>query len=245
MIVEEEMRLLEVRSREVVADDKWIIVRVDGRGFSKLTDDLEKPFSDVFGTSLWMTMLRLVNTMGAVYAHTHSDEISLLLPQSTGVFGRRYEKLSSVAAGEASAKFTTVFGVSGAFDGRVCECETLSQVQDYFQWRLEDSTRNWKNSVLYWHFRNRGFLPRAANRLLKEMSSADAKEVLIAAKGDLPPRSRFGHCAFWEQEMKKGFNPKTGKETETTRNVMRFQVPAFKGYRDFVKEKICNYPKKN
>jgi tRNA(His) 5'-end guanylyltransferase len=75
-----------------VPDDQWIVVRVDGRSFTTLTSaHFAKPFDDRFGELMAVTAAALLQEFDGVYVYTQSDEISLLLPRSTGIFGRGVE----------------------------------------------------------------------------------------------------------------------------------------------------------
>ena len=98
----------------------WIVIRVDGRSFSKLTESsFEKPFDNGFHAAMAQMAEALLVELHALYAYTESDEISVLLPRDSELFDREVEKLVSVSAGVASATFTKESGRSAHFDSRL------------------------------------------------------------------------------------------------------------------------------
>lgn len=75
----------------------WTVIRVDGRGFSRLTEKhFAKPYDERMREHMTAAATALVTEFGAVYGCTHSDEISVALPPSSGLFGRGLEKLAPV-----------------------------------------------------------------------------------------------------------------------------------------------------
>ena len=95
-----------------------IVVRLDGRAFSKFTDGFRKPFDNLFECAMINTMNDLVSEFSARTGYTHSDEITLIFPEvctkeefinginkSTHLYDGRIMKLCSVLAGYCSTKF--------------------------------------------------------------------------------------------------------------------------------------------
>ena len=58
------------------------IVRLDGKGFSKLTKGMRKPFDLLFTKSMLLTTSDLLTEFTAATGYTHSDEISLIFRTS-------------------------------------------------------------------------------------------------------------------------------------------------------------------
>ena len=83
----------------------WAIIRVDGRSFTRLTEELEKPFDERFSGVMAATSEQLLSDLGGLYAYTESDEISVVFPPSWDLFGRSVEKAVSISAGIASVAF--------------------------------------------------------------------------------------------------------------------------------------------
>src|SRR5262245_3439062 len=75
----------------------WPVVRVDGGSFTRLTTThFAKPFDPRFHELMVTTARALLEELQGVYAHTQSDEVSVLLPRATGLFDRELEKLVSL-----------------------------------------------------------------------------------------------------------------------------------------------------
>lgn len=87
------------------------ILRLDGKGFSKFTKNLNKPFDDGFSDDMDATAVFLCeNIQGARFAYTQSDEISVVLcdyenQESSAWFDYSVQKMTSIAASLATAKF--------------------------------------------------------------------------------------------------------------------------------------------
>ena len=95
----------------------WAVLRLDGRCFSRLTEArFDKPFDLRFHDLMCETSRALVVDLGALYAFTESDEISVLLPRGSTLFDREVEKLVSVSASIASSTFSLGFGAPAQFD---------------------------------------------------------------------------------------------------------------------------------
>ncbi len=123
-----------------------VIIRVDGKAFHTYTRGLEKPFDEKFIHMMNKTAIYLCqNIQGAVMAFVQSDEISVLVInyqkfETSPWFNNEVQKMSSVAAGMASAYFTqnvsTYFdkNIPAVFDGR-CFILPKEEVCNYFIWR--------------------------------------------------------------------------------------------------------------
>src|SRR5258708_5213361 len=104
---EERMRALEYFHNLRVLPGTWAVLRLDGRGFSRLTEArFEKPFDPRFRDLMCCAAEALLEGLGAAYVYTESDEISVLLPRDTDIFDREVEKLVSISASIASSTFS-------------------------------------------------------------------------------------------------------------------------------------------
>lgn len=87
------------------------IIRLDGKGFSKWTKNLKKPFDEGFTDDMIETAKYLCeNIQGAKFAYAQSDEISIVLTdfdnlESQAWFDYNVQKMTSIAASMATAKF--------------------------------------------------------------------------------------------------------------------------------------------
>ena len=94
-----------------VDTNKWVLVHVDGRSFSKMVKNkLELPFDKKFIEIMDNTAAYLCKQVqGAQIAYVQSDEISLLLrknsPEGDIFFGGRLCKMQSIIASLATCYF--------------------------------------------------------------------------------------------------------------------------------------------
>lgn len=118
--LEAEQRAREYFHGLTVLRGAWIVIRVDGRSFSKFTaEHFDKPFDASFSQHMTATAAALLEELNGLYAYTESDEISVLLPRSCEMFGRSVKKLVSVSAGIASSSFTESAQLRAHFDSRL------------------------------------------------------------------------------------------------------------------------------
>lgn len=140
------MRVFETTNDLYVLPGIFMVARVDGRGFTRLTKEtckFEAPFDPAFRDAMIATLQHLMQCgFKVVYGYTESDEISLLLHPEDVTFDRKLRKLNSVLAGEASAKLSSMLGTVAAFDCRISQLPNIELVVDYFRWRNEDAHRN-------------------------------------------------------------------------------------------------------
>lgn len=204
-----------------VLEGMYVVVRVDGRSFSRLTErTCEKPFDAKFHHRMTETAKALLESLQGTYAYTESDEISVLLPRDADLFDREVEKLVSIAAGAASAHMSLSMGEPVEFDARLWVGARRADVVDYFRWRQADATRCALNGHCYWTLRNEGKSVADATRALVGMSVAKKNELLFARGinfNDLPSWQRRGSGVYWDTVVKTGRNPKTGAEVSVNR----------------------------
>lgn len=213
--LESEQRAREYFHGLVVLPGAWIVIRVDGRSFSRLTEQhFQKPFDQRFSNHMLASASALMEELQGLYAYTQSDEISVLLPRASELFGRSVEKLVSVSAGAASAAFTSASGLNAHFDSRLWVGARDTDVEDYFSWRQADAARCGLNGWAYWVLRQEGASAREATACLTSMGTS-AKNELLFARGinynDVPVWQRRGTGVAWETYDKRGQNPRTGE----------------------------------
>jgi tRNA(His) guanylyltransferase len=145
------MRLFEENLDQFVLPDVYVVARLDGRGFTRLTKELlplERPFDETFRDAMIETVSHVMNCgFKVTYGYCQSDEISILFDKNENAFARKTRKLLSILSGEASAKFTSQMGAMGVFDCRIVPLPTEDLVVDYFRWRAEDAGRNASFSI--------------------------------------------------------------------------------------------------
>ena len=226
------MRSYEESLDQYIEPEKFIIARLDGRSFTKITKetcDFKKPFDAGFRDLMVGTVMHLMKDCGfnIVKGFTESDEISLFLAQDSAQFNRKVRKLNSILAGEASAYFSLHLGIPACFDCRIIPLPDQERVDDYFSWRQEDANRNALNSWCYWTLRDNGYNAADAQSLIKGKSIEDKKELLSQYGIDydtLPAWQRKGVNVTWQEVEKDGWNPQTQTPTVTTRRELRHDL---------------------
>lgn len=238
-----EMRVYEESLDQYILPDMYLVARLDGRSFTRLTKELcqfEAPFDVRFRDLMTDTVKALMNAgFRIVYGYTESDEISLLFHPEDNTFGRKVRKINTTLAGEASAAFSLALGRVATFDCRVVPLPNKGRVADYFQWRQEDSHRNSLNAHCYWTLRKEGQSQNAATAEL-ESKSVSYKNELLFQKGinynDLPSWQKRGMGVYFKDVDKEGFNPITNETVITKRRelVVDYELPIGEDYREFV-----------
>ena len=237
---ENRMRELEYFHHLRLLPGAWVVVRVDGRGFSRFTESrFEKPLDLKFHELMVQTAQTLLEEMQGIYAYTESDEISVLFPLKWDFFARSLEKIVSISASIASATFTHATGTVAYFDSRVWLGANSAQVVDYFSWRQADATRCALNGWCYWTLRKLGKSAAQATAELDNQSVAFKNELLFDNDinfNDLPTWQRRGTGLYWEQYTKQGYNPIRQEDVVTLRRRIKIDetLPIKEDYREFI-----------
>jgi tRNA(His) 5'-end guanylyltransferase len=225
------MRVFETAADMCVLPGLYMVARIDGRSFTRLTREthhFEAPYDLRFRDYMVATVEHLMQCgFRVIYGYTQSDEISLLFHHDEAAFERKMRKYDSILAGEASAKFSLLLGDLAAFDCRISQLPTEDLVVDYFRWRNEDAHRNALNAHCYWMLRKQGHtVDQATNAMLK--LSVAAKNELLFQNGinfnDLPNWQKRGIGLYWENYEKPGLNPITHETVVTERRRIHVDI---------------------
>jgi tRNA(His) guanylyltransferase len=239
---ETKMRVFETASDYCVLPNVYMVARLDGRNFTRLTKELytfQIPYDIEFRNMMIETVKHLMECGFKIdYAYTQSDEISLLFALHENTFSRKMRKYHSVLAGEASAKFSLLLGEMACFDCRISQLPTTELVCDYFRWRQEDAHRNALNSHCYWVLRKRGQSRQTATNNLLKRSVADKNELLFQQGlnfNELPSWQKRGVGLYWETDEKEVMNPQ-GEPMISRRKRIKceFEVPLKEQYSSFL-----------
>jgi tRNA(His) 5'-end guanylyltransferase len=88
-----------------------VIISINGRGFAKGTELLDKPHCSKFSECILSTTLRLCNEVeGALFAYQHNDEIVIVsrndqTPETTPWYDNKVQKICSVTSSIATLHF--------------------------------------------------------------------------------------------------------------------------------------------
>jgi tRNA(His) guanylyltransferase len=238
------MRVFETAADTCVLPEVYMVARLDGRSFTRLTKqvcEFEVPFDERFRDMMVATTESLM-TCGfqVIYGYTESDEISLLFAREENTFGRKLRKYNSTLAGEASARFSLLLGDVATFDCRISQLPTPELVIDYFRWRNEDAARNALNSWCYWTLRKDGQSEEQATKRLLGLSVSQKNELLFQYDinfTDLPSWQKRGVGLYWEQHDKPAVNPVTNEHVVARRRRIGtdYDLPMKDKYGEFVR----------
>lgn len=241
--LDKKMRVFETANDFYIIPGIYIVARIDGRTFTRLTKEthqFEAPYDIKFRDIMVDTVKHLMDCgFKITFGYTQSDEISLLFDLNDNTFQRKERKLNSILAGEASAKFSLLLGDLGVFDCRLCQLPNKSLVVDYFRWRNEDAHRNALNAHCYWSLRKDGQSANNATKKLSGVSVADKNELLFQ-KGinfnEIPNWQKRGIGIYWEEYEKDAINPKSGETVKALRKKLKvdYDLPMKDEYSNFI-----------
>ncbi len=241
--LDSKMRVYEESLDQVLLPELYMVARLDGNRFTRLTKEVckfEAPFDIRFRDMMVETVKALMNYgFRVIYGYTESDEISLLFHPNEDTFGRKVRKYNSLLAGVASTTFSMQSGQAGIFDCRMVPLPTVERVQDYFQWRQEDAHRNSLNSHCYWMLRKQGKRVGEATKMLEGQTVAFKNELLFQNGinfDKLPSWQKRGIGVYWETYEKQGFNPVTSKTEIAERRALKVdeEIPIREKYSEFI-----------
>ncbi|AEG18964.1 tRNA(His) guanylyltransferase Thg1 family protein [Methanobacterium paludis] len=238
------MKQCEIFSTLKVPCGSKIVLRIDGRKFSRLSSDLEfkKPYDINFIKTMVDSCLEFSREFSPSFVYTFSDEINILLSEIP--FAGRIEKLNSVFPSFISSSFfknlksiKETDGVTKrinmkpvSFDSRVIP---LSEdgVVEYFKNRQDEAWRNCLNGYAYWTLRKEHDKKEAVDILDKKKSSQ--LHDIIFDKGtniaEVPAWQRRGVGLYRKKVQVEGFNPISNKKvlSERLRLFVDWNVPIF------------------
>lgn len=208
------MKTLEKAHRTVLPKKTYAVIRVDGKGFSKYTKGLEKPFDAQFTKDMQAVAKFLCEQIdGAHFAYTQSDEISVvfsdLRSENTEMwFGGQVQKIVSIVAALATAKFNELrpFGGLALFDARVHPLDGIHEVLQYVQWRQSDAIRNSVGMLAGHHFSHRKLMGASVPERLEMLGSKNVRWL------DLDMAFRQGSLVFQREEERTSVFIRNGEE---------------------------------
>ena len=163
-----------------------IYARIDGRGFSKFTKGMERPYDSRMSRAMVHATKELVKQTHATIGYVQSDEISLVwIPTENGHgwFDGKTMKMASVLAGLATAAFMVGIAIefdadTGSdlwakmphFDARVISLPSQTEAANMLLWRNLDATKNAISMAASHYY---------SHRALQGKSGAEKQEMLF------------------------------------------------------------------
>ena len=143
-----------------------IYARIDGRGFSKFTKGMLRPFDPRMTETMIDTAKTIVEQTHATIGYTQSDELSFVwIPNENGDtwFDRKIAKMTSVLAGMATAAFikammqrfdnaSDLLQKLPHFDARVICMPSSSEAANMLLWRNLDAAKNSVSMAAHHYF---------------------------------------------------------------------------------------------
>jgi tRNA(His) guanylyltransferase len=206
-----------------------VYARIDGRGFSKFTKGMSRPFDPRMTAAMIETTKFLVKETHALMGYVQSDEISLCwkAPDYTGdiFFSGKTAKMTSVLASMAAAAFgREIRGWQPFedryphFDARVLQLPLDYEVANMFLWRAIDARKNAISMAAQSHFGHSSLQGKKSVEMLAMMDE----------KGHgfekLPVAFREG--TFLQRVLKEMPNPHTNKHADSEEIVFRSTIEA-------------------
>lgn len=216
-----------------------IIIRVDGKGFSKYTSSLEKPIDNRFVNVMNQVGVFLCeNIQGAKLAYIQSDEISILVIPYENInsdcwFGGSIQKIVSISAAMASSTFTmlsnNLFGeiAPAYFDSRVFILPK-EEVCNYFIFRQQDATRNSIQSLARSMFSHKQCNNKNCNEL-QELIFSGGKNW-----NDCPTFQKQGRCLIKEKKIISTSDEQGTLSFERNIWVVDNEIPIFVKDRNYI-----------
>ncbi|OJJ63958.1 hypothetical protein ASPSYDRAFT_83994 [Aspergillus sydowii CBS 593.65] len=196
---------------DILLPNTWIVVRIDGRGFHKLSDRyaFQKPNDrralDLMNAAA-VEVLRDLPDLAIAYGV--SDEYSFVFHPTCELFERRSAKLVTTIVSTFTAHYIYLWSkyfvdtplqppYLPSFDGRAVMYPATKNLRDYMSWRQVDCHINNLYNTTFWMMVLRGGMSNTdAEEELKGTVSADKNEILF---------KRFGINYNNEEEVyKKG-----------------------------------------
>lgn len=262
------MKSYENINRTYLTERLPVIIRIDGKNFSRYTKPFKKPYDDIFLNAMRATAKLLCeNIQGAKLAYTQSDEISILLIDFDKIssqlwFNGNIQKMVSVSASMASIYFYKALeNEIYTFNHKTSEeYEYIEKLKDH----LADATAVFDSRcfilpkeevVNYFRWRQidctRHSIQSAAQTYFSpsEMHNKTCdqlQEMLFTEKNinwsKYPSYFKNGSCIIKKKIEREVKNPKTGEIV----NIMRptwiedKEIPIFTQNRDYIKALV--YP---
>lgn len=185
-----------------VPHETGLIVRIDGKRFSKWTKRYEAPFDPRITEAFRQTMAGLMESHHADVGYTQSDEITLAWYPQSGAsehpFGGKVSKLTSILASDCTARFNQHFdlGPPALFDARAFGA-SVEEIGLVLRWRYADAKRNGVSAVARSVFSHKSLL---------NVRTAD-RRIMLADKGvnlaDYPAANMEGTAVRFETVMEE------------------------------------------
>lgn len=230
--MDRKMKRLEVVYEQRVPKEQPFLIRLDGARFSRYTrqaffkQDQSSPFSIPFTEVMIGTAEALLHEFRPASVYTSSDEITMVfqpiaqdkLDVSEHIYSGRVQKLASLTASYASAKFNELLRhlyperQLAFFDARVFSVPDKAMAAENIKWRANtDAARNSYSKLAQFHL---------GAKKLHDLTKQQVREAL-EEKGvlweDLSSHIKYGSIWKSKKVLRRCVKHNTGEEVEALR----------------------------
>jgi tRNA(His) 5'-end guanylyltransferase len=221
-------------SDKLLRNDKPIIMRLDGTSFSTFTAPYKKPFDDRIHKALVMAAADISEKYQPQTAYVCSDEVSFIFAENTlinknnAVHGGRPQKITSVASGMLSARFThhifkmlfekdvtllkAMINNPPYFDCRIAELPSREEAFENIGWRQMDCIRNSIALLARKHYSHDETTSKKSAELIQMLQEKNLEW------NEQPNAFRYGTLLKKRKVAKESINPKTNLPIQVMRN---------------------------
>ena len=241
-------------SSVIVPIRNWIVLHVDGDNFHRWTKEQElvRPFDKTLRQLFDKISERIMVDMGGILTLHQSDEMSILIPNTSDYLKRSVPKLVSKSVALATTTATNLMGVETLFATRVFTLPTVDSVIDYYRWRLADAVRNSLNMCVYWTLRDVDGVSGKVAASTMNGKDVGWKNEYLFERGinfdELEDWKKRGHLLYWITNKAIVMNVHTEKPEEVVRRklIVTFSPKDERvEFVEFLKKYIVEYqPKK-
>ncbi|KAH7083401.1 tRNAHis guanylyltransferase-domain-containing protein [Paraphoma chrysanthemicola] len=246
------MKQYEAATDYTLPQDKPILLRLDGHGFSRFTSSFCRPFDQRIHDAMIAACADLLHFFSqATVAYTQSDEITLVFPNGVQSFNERIQKLSSLAASYCSVSFNRHLADAlqkqpepqvkdsahaklgtAHFDARLFAVPSIEEALNCLLWRCRnDAVRNSVSGFARTMYSTKQMHGKRTGELIELMK--EEKGVVFA---DAVPKWAIEGCLIKREQFEhEGLNQKTGEVEKTFRTRTRVEE---RGIRDFSEENL-------
>ncbi len=182
------------------------ILRIDGRNFTNVLRNFEKPYDLRFAKAMVETCKEILREFNPAFAYTFSDEVSFLFRD---VFGCRVEKIDSIIPSEFSSRLSLKLGFPVSFNSRIIYVRNRAEIMDYLKFRQDECWRNHLNSYAFYTLLKEVGDRRKTQEFLKGKKSKEIHDILFERGINLsktPSWQRRGIMIYWaEVELEREF----------------------------------------
>lgn len=222
------MKSYEIFSQLKTIPDIPVILRLDGRTFSKYTKQLKlyKPFDERLRNIFIEVSKDLLNEFNPKYIYTFSDEINILFEELP--FNSRVEKLDSVIA-----SFTTASFMKHLYDSKElfnlelkdmelpsfdCRIIMTTNIKQYFKWRQDEAWRNCLNAYAQSEL-NKTHTSYDTSQILYGLNKSQIHQLLYENGiniAHVPTWQKRGVAVYKKEYQKENVNPKNNIKNIST-----------------------------